>query len=84
MRATELLFRFSVSVYLLIIADSFLGVHQELNLNKQELNHLQVLVVQEIGGPFKGKGVWKLPTGLIQEVSLWDLGSFFCVCVIFS
>ncbi|KAF2580998.1 hypothetical protein F2Q68_00003491, partial [Brassica cretica] len=26
-----------------------------------------VLVVQEIGGRFKGTGVWKLPTGVIQE-----------------
>ncbi|KAG2294005.1 hypothetical protein Bca52824_040674 [Brassica carinata] len=28
---------------------------------------LIVLVVQEIGGRFKGTGVWKLPTGVIQE-----------------
>lgn len=41
-------------------------------------------MVQEIGGPFKGTGVWKLPTGLIQEVSLWDLGSVFFVCVMLS
>ncbi|KAG2294101.1 hypothetical protein Bca52824_040770 [Brassica carinata] len=27
----------------------------------------EVLVVQEIGGRFKGTGVWKLPTGIIQE-----------------
>ncbi|CAN6812403.1 unnamed protein product, partial [Brassica oleracea] len=28
---------------------------------------IKVLVVQEIGGRFKGTGVWKLPTGVIQE-----------------
>ncbi|KAG7578735.1 P-loop containing nucleoside triphosphate hydrolase [Arabidopsis thaliana x Arabidopsis arenosa] len=27
----------------------------------------EVLVVQEIGGPFDGTGVWKLPTGVIKE-----------------
>ncbi|KAG7583403.1 NUDIX hydrolase domain [Arabidopsis suecica] len=27
----------------------------------------EVLVVQEIGGPFHGTGVWKLPTGVIKE-----------------
>ncbi|XP_022136268.1 nudix hydrolase 2-like isoform X2 [Momordica charantia] len=27
----------------------------------------EVLVVQEIGGKFKGSGVWKLPTGVVNE-----------------
>lgn len=28
----------------------------------------QVLVVQEKNGTFKGTGVWKLPTGVVDEV----------------
>ncbi len=27
----------------------------------------EVLVVQEKSGPLKGKGVWKLPTGLVMQ-----------------
>ena len=30
----------------------------------------QVLVVQEISGKFKGTGVWKFPTGVVNEVSM--------------
>jgi len=46
---------------------------------------VKVLVVQEIDGHFKGTGVWKLPTGVVKEVSLWDFGtllknlSLFCL-----
>ncbi|KAL1191854.1 Nudix hydrolase 6 [Cardamine amara subsp. amara] len=33
----------------------------------------EVLVVQEIDGHFKGTGVWKLPTGVIQEgENIWE------------
>lgn len=31
---------------------------------------IQVLVVQERNGGFKGTGVWKLPTGVVDAVSL--------------
>lgn len=30
-------------------------------------SNLEVLVVQEISGKFKGTGVWKLPTGVVNE-----------------
>ncbi|KAG2294087.1 hypothetical protein Bca52824_040756 [Brassica carinata] len=35
---------------------------------------IKVLVVQEIGGRFKGTGVWKLPTGVIQEACILTCG----------
>lgn len=31
---------------------------------------IQVLVVQENTGIFRGSGVWKFPTGVVDEVSL--------------
>ena len=27
----------------------------------------EVLVVQELSGPLKGKGIWKMPTGLVTQ-----------------
>ena len=43
----------------------------------------QVLVVQEISGKFKGTGVWKFPTGVVNEVSMPQVQSlikFFRKC----
>ena len=36
----------------------------------------QVLVVQEISGKFKGTGVWKFPTGVVNEVSMPQMQLF--------
>ena len=35
---------------------------------KDEISFLQILVVQEKSGLFKGTGVWKIPTGVVDEV----------------
>lgn len=35
-----------------------------------------MLVVQENIGYFKDKNLWKVPTGTIKEVSLWDFVTF--------
>lgn len=32
----------------------------------------QVLVVQEKSGRFRGTGVWKFPTGVVDEVCMYD------------
>ncbi|KAK3022461.1 LOW QUALITY PROTEIN: hypothetical protein RJ639_046336 [Escallonia herrerae] len=45
-------------------------------------NKGEVLVVQEKGGKFGGTGVWKLPTGVVDELSNLFLGEDICVAAI--
>jgi ADP-ribose pyrophosphatase YjhB (NUDIX family) len=50
-----------------IPTESFAGSHRQVGVGGFVLNEKrEVLVVQEMNGPLRGQGVWKMPTGLVS------------------